>query len=79
MGCWGYFNRTSRELGMPRNKTGMNEIGMTLDGKVMRGELSVQEAHRRGEQQAHLKQGKPGRAHSGCEPLDPVLRSHMEK
>ena len=70
MGCFGYFSKDQRELRMRSKKTGLDELGITWDGSVMRGELSVQEAHRRAEQQAQLNRGERGRAQSGCEPLD---------
>ena len=80
MGPLGHFSKNSRVLRMPRSGAGPNELGIRWAGRVLGGELSVQEALHLAELRTPRSisaEGPQGKAYP--EGQDPVLRAHMEK
>ena len=71
----GYFDKYRRELRMPKNGGADPDTGAKVEGNVLEGKLSVEEALRRVALKAAF--AAAGSVPAATGELDPVLRYHL--
>ena len=80
MSCSGYFRKIVRELRMPRRDPNKpDELGISSQGRVLCGDLTVQVAQRLSDIGAYRFQNPEGPHQRAYDGLDPVLKSHLQK